>query len=281
MQSNQHHASVIYLLCVFVLVSFGLVTILYSYQQNLLQHVDAQTSASLRDMPIDGFAYYKGGYKTFKPNVTIGSGVCTLSDNQLQQVIDVLSQQRGNLFFRQFVPFYEDADNNIVYGDTTLQLTGKFNIEMYAGCTIEKGTFNDTFLRVDEKNGTVQALRCYLIVKNWIHNDIEGWRNLVKRGLLEAKNGALELKDFHNLNTMALVYSNDVRPNFYGVIRGEGDHFITVKGVSFEEQTQKFQIMILLNVFLMVYFVQSWIVMASDSNEMSPTSFISIAVLPL
>ncbi|EDR25935.1 hypothetical protein EDI_044910 [Entamoeba dispar SAW760] len=279
----QQHTSVIYLLVIFLGVSFGLITLLYTYQRTLIQTSFLTSKTLLDNTTIDSFAYYKGGYQIIQQNITLNlNGICTASDYQLEQIFELLSQHRGNVFFRQFIPFYSNISENILLADTIIELNGNYNIKLYTSCYIQTGIFIKPSLNINQNNGTVTMFKCYLAITNWIQNDINLFRNLVKPHLLEASRLKLDhLQPITTLQTMDLVFNSEKRPIFRGIISGDGENIIIIKGVSFEEETQKFQIMILLNIFVMVYYIQSWILLSSESNDTPPTSFISLSLFPV
>ncbi|BFU19748.1 hypothetical protein KM1_136530 [Entamoeba histolytica HM-3:IMSS] len=279
----QQHTSVIYLLVTFLGVSFGLITLLYTYQRTLTQTSFLSSKTLLDNTTINAFAYYKGGYQIIQQNIIPNlNGTCTASDYQLEQIFELLFHHRGNVFFRQFIPFYSNTSESILLADTIIELNGKYDIKLYTSCSIQTGIFINPSLSINQNNGTVTMLKCYLAVTNWIQNDLNSLRNIVKPQLLEASRLKLDhLPSITTLQTMNLVFNSEKRPVFRGVISGDGENVITIKGVSFEEETQKFQIMILLNIFVMVYYIQSWVVLSSESNDTPPTSFISLSLFPV
>ncbi|KAL7712665.1 Uncharacterized protein QTN25_009680 [Entamoeba marina] len=276
MQSHQeHHKSVIFLLFLFVLITCALLSIIFSLQMQLKASPLLQPTT-----PLSPFAYYKGGYSVYSPNKTEATE-CYTADQQLKEIIVALGEKRGNLFFKYF---HSTQLNESIYVDTTLQLSGNYDLDLHASCLLQEGIFNYEQLQVNEMNGTVTLLRCYTILTNWINwkeDHIRSFMSPVLSSIDVSPQNITLFPPYKNFPTLLMVFPQTGRPTFRGILNGGGDASIRIKGVAYEEQTQKNQMFVLLNVFILVYFVQSWVVIYSNNNNQSPFSFISFSIFPI
>ena len=283
MYVQQNHISIVFLLILFCLVSGGLITLLY-----VLQSQSNTWYKSTIPTKLTPFQYFKGGYKILNSTTSVSSH--QESDDQLNEVISALNQEKINVVMKEF---FSLPLNSSIYTETTIKLSGDTDVYLFTPCVLTESECNLNFYRGEKLNGSCSLLRCYTIVTNFVGFKKESLREMIIPVFEEFMNNSSQITEYYDANetikrlppyknypTLSMIIKTENRRMFYGMINYGGSQSIRIKGMAFEGHIQSKHILILANVFLLVYFIQSWVLIYSNRNRQSTFSTTSFSIFP-